>query len=151
MVRFSTEDVRFSSPERKRQPSTPPTSRHRNSAEWLGLTANDELDDLEEGSKTVKSSAASPKVPSSPVLERKSSLTGNQAPSVARMTEDAPNSKQSKSDVSKGNKKDEEEDYDWLDEALSRKKALSEAKAPNQGDSLKIESVVRYCAEKHTV
>ncbi|XP_043956804.1 fas-binding factor 1 homolog isoform X2 [Gambusia affinis] len=141
-VRFSTEDVRFSSPERKRQPSTPPTSRHRNSAEWLGLTANDELDDLEEGSKTVKSSAASPKVPSSPVLERKSSLTGNQAPSVARMTEDAPNSKQSKSDVSKGNKKDEEEDYDWLDEALSRKKALSEAKAPNLGDSLKIESVV---------
>lgn len=150
MVRFSTEDVRVSSPERKPQPSTPPTSRHRNSAEWLGLTANDELDDLEEGSKAVKSSALSPNVPSSPVLERKSSLTGNQAASVARMTEDAPNTKQSKSDVSKGKRKDEEEEYDWLDGALSRKKALSETKAPNQGDSLKMESVVRYRAEKHT-
>ncbi|XP_027898713.1 fas-binding factor 1 homolog isoform X2 [Xiphophorus couchianus] len=141
-VRFSTEDVRVSSPERKPQPSTPPTSRHRNSAEWLGLTANDEFDDLEERSKAVKSSASSPNVPSSPVLERKSSLTGNQAASVLRMTEDAPNSKQSKSDVSKGKRKDEEEEYDWLDGALSRKKALSETKAPNQGDSLKMESVV---------
>ncbi|XP_054891841.1 fas-binding factor 1 homolog isoform X2 [Poeciliopsis prolifica] len=137
-VRFSTEDVRVASPERKPQPSTPPTSRHRNSAEWLGLTANDELDDSEEGSKAVKSSAPSPKVPSSPVLE--TPLTGNQAASVART--DAPNSKQSKSDVSKGKRKDEEEEYDWLDGALSRKKALSEAKAAKQGDSQKIESVV---------
>ncbi|XP_023205393.1 fas-binding factor 1 isoform X1 [Xiphophorus maculatus] len=141
-VRFSTEDVRVFSPERKPQLSTPPTSRHRNSAEWLGLTANDELDDLEEGSKAVKSSASSPNVPSSPVLERKTLLTGNQAASVARMTEDALNTKQSKSDVSKGKRKDEEEEYDWLDGALSRKKALSETKAPNQGDSLKMESVV---------
>ncbi|XP_007574233.1 fas-binding factor 1 homolog [Poecilia formosa] len=141
-VRFSTEDVRVSSPERKPQPSTPPTSRHRNSAEWLGLTANDELDDLEEGSKAVKSSAPSTKVPSSPVVERKSSLAGNQAASVSRMTEDAPNSKQSRSEVSKGKRKDEEEEYDWLEGALSRKKALSEAKAPKQGDSLQIESVV---------
>ncbi|XP_008414884.2 fas-binding factor 1 homolog isoform X3 [Poecilia reticulata] len=141
-VRFSTEDVRVSSPEKKPQPSTPPTSRHRNSAEWLGLTANDELDDLEEGSKAVKSSAPSPKVPSSPVVERKSSLAGNQAASVARMTEDAPNFKQSRSEVSKGKMKDEEEEYDWLEGALSRKKALSEAKAPKQGESLQIESVV---------
>ncbi|XP_014877085.1 fas-binding factor 1 homolog [Poecilia latipinna] len=141
-VRFSTEDVRVSSPERKPQPSTPPTSRHRNSAEWLGLTANDELDDLEEGSKAVKSSALSTKVPSSPVVERKSSLAGNQATSVSRVTEDPPNSKQSRSEVSKGKRKDEEEEYDWLEGALSRKKALSEAKAPKQGDSLQIESVV---------
>ncbi|KAM4717583.1 fas-binding factor 1 homolog isoform 2-T4 [Anableps anableps] len=141
-VRFSNEDVRVSTPEKKPQPSTPTTSRHRGSAEWLGLTINDELHNLEEGSKAMRSSVVSPKIPSSPVLERKSSLTGSQATSVSKLTGDAPNSKQSRSEFSKGKKKDEEDEHDWLDGALSRKKALSEAKASKQEDSLQIESVV---------
>ncbi|MED6285857.1 hypothetical protein CHARACLAT_033500, partial [Characodon lateralis] len=122
MVRFSTEDVRDLTPEKKPQPSTMTTSRYRGSAEWLGLTTTDELDYLEEGSKAMKSSAASPKAPSSPVLVRKSLLTESQATSIAKMTGDAPNSNQSRSEVSKDKRKDEEEQHDWLDGALSRKK-----------------------------
>ncbi|XP_047214966.1 fas-binding factor 1 homolog isoform X2 [Girardinichthys multiradiatus] len=141
-VRFSTEDVRDSTPEKKPHPSTTTTSRYRGSAEWIGLTTNDEFDYLEEGSKAMKSSAASPKAPSSPVLVRKSLLTESQATSIAKMTGDAPNSNQSRSEVSKDKRKDEEEQHDWLDGALSRKKALSEAKASKQKDSLQIESVV---------
>lgn len=146
MVRFSTEDVRVSTPEKKPQPSTSTTSRHRGSGEWLGLTANDEPDYLEEGSKATKSSAASPKAPSTPVRERKSSLTGGPSTSVAKITGDAPHSKQSGSEVTQGKRKDdeEEEERDWLDGALSRKKALSEAKASKQEDSLQTESVFRY-------
>ncbi|MEQ2238124.1 hypothetical protein ILYODFUR_030093, partial [Ilyodon furcidens] len=142
MVRFSTEDVRDSTPEKKPQPSTTTTSRHRGSAEWLGFTTNDELDYLEEDSKAMKSSAASPKAPSSPVLVRTSLLTESQATSITKMTGDAPKSNQSRSEVSKDKRKDEEEQHDWLDGALSRKKALSEAKASKQKDSLQIESVV---------
>ncbi|KAM4534557.1 LOW QUALITY PROTEIN: fas-binding factor 1 homolog [Fundulus diaphanus] len=141
-VRFSTEDVRLSTPEKKPPPSTPTTSRHRGSAEWLGLTVNDELDHLEEGPKALKTLAASPKAPSSPVLERKSSLTGSQATAVAKMTGDAPSWKQSRSEDSAKRKEEEEEEQDWLDGALSRKKALSEAKTSKQEDSLQSESVV---------
>uniref|UniRef100_A0A3Q2TF29 Fas binding factor 1 n=1 Tax=Fundulus heteroclitus TaxID=8078 RepID=A0A3Q2TF29_FUNHE len=143
-VRFSTEDVRLSTPEKKAPASTPTTSRHRGSAEWLGLTVNDEPDRLEEGPKALKSLAASPKAPSSPVLERKPSFTGSQATAVAKMTGDAPSWKQSRSEDSKAKRKEEEEEeeQDWLDGALSRKKALSEAKTSKQEDSLQSESVV---------
>lgn len=142
-VRFSTEDVREPTPEKKPKPSTSTTSRHRGSAEWLGLTPNDEPDYLEEGSKATKSSAGSPKAPPTPVLERKSSFTGGQSTSVAKITGDVPHSKQSGSEVTKGRRKDDDdEENDWLDGALSRKKALSAAKASKQEDSPQIESFV---------
>ncbi|XP_042248402.1 fas-binding factor 1 homolog isoform X3 [Thunnus maccoyii] len=142
-VRFSTEDVSASTPEKKPKPTTAPTSaRSRNSADWLGLKTNDDY--VEDDAKEKKTSAESPKVPSSPLLERKSSLTGGHATSAAKLSADtsAPTeniTKQTKPEVSKSRKTEEEED-DWLAGALSRKKTQSvsnsEAKSSKQEDFL---------------
>ncbi|XP_068569028.1 fas-binding factor 1 homolog isoform X4 [Cebidichthys violaceus] len=137
-VRFSTEDVSPSTPEKKPKPSTPtPTStstptRQRSSADWLGLKTNDGLTFL------VGDAEESPKAPSSPSLERRPSLTGSHATATAAMTDNI--SKQAKPEVSKGQRgeeEEEEEEDDWLAGALSRKKALtSEAKTSKQTDPL---------------
>ncbi|XP_041860390.1 fas-binding factor 1 homolog [Melanotaenia boesemani] len=132
-VRFSTEDISASTPEKKSKPTTPTFSRHRNSADWLGLKANDEPDYLEDGPKEMKPSVDSPKAPSSPVLERKPSLTGSQMASVATIAADTQTeTKQAKPEISKGQRKEEEEDEDWLSGALSRKKALSTLNAESK-------------------
>ncbi|XP_015235506.1 PREDICTED: fas-binding factor 1 isoform X2 [Cyprinodon variegatus] len=141
-VRFSTEDVRVSTPEKKPQPSASTTSRHRGSAEWLGLTINDEPDYFEGSSRAMKSSASSPKAPSSPAQEKKSLLNEGHATSAANVTGDAPNSKTSRSEVSKDMRKDEEKQHDWFEEALSRKKTLSETKASKQEGSRQTEPAV---------
>nr|XP_046271884.1 fas-binding factor 1 homolog isoform X4 [Scatophagus argus] len=140
-VRFSTEDVSSSTPEKKHKPITPSSSRQRNSADWLGLKSNDDLTFLEGDIKETKTSE-SPKAPSSPSLERRTSLTGSHSTSAAAVDTPAPTdhvSKQTKPEVCKSQKGEEEED-DWLAGALSRKKALSvsnsEAKTSKQGDSL---------------
>ncbi|XP_038552508.1 fas-binding factor 1 homolog [Micropterus salmoides] len=141
-VRFSTEDVSSSTPEKKPKPTTP-TRRH-NSADWLGLKTNDDHTLLEGNTKETKTSAESPKASSSPSLERRLSLTsqGTSALKVAANTP-APTdniTKQTKPDVSKSQKREEEEKGDWLAGALSRRKALSvsntEAKRSKQEDSL---------------
>ncbi|KAM4531077.1 fas-binding factor 1 homolog isoform 2-T2 [Odontesthes bonariensis] len=120
-VRFSTEDVNASNPERR--PKAPSPLRHRNSADWLGLKTSEDY--LEGGPKEMKISVESPKAPSSPVLERKPSLTGNQATPVPKMTADAQtDAQQTKAEVSRGRGTEAEED-DWLAGALSRKKTLS--------------------------
>ncbi|XP_026207124.1 fas-binding factor 1 homolog isoform X2 [Anabas testudineus] len=140
-VRFSTEDVSASSPEKKSKPTTPTPTRHRSSADWLGLKANNDNALLEDDAKETKTSAESPKAPSSPLLERKSSLTSSHATAAAKVAADTPAptvniSKQSNTEASKSQKKDDEES-DWLAGALSRKKALpnSEAKTSKQEDS----------------
>ncbi|XP_035801900.2 fas-binding factor 1 homolog isoform X5 [Amphiprion ocellaris] len=149
-VRFSTEDVSASTPEKKPKPTTPTSIRHRNSADWLGLKPNDEPNYLEDGPKETKIAAESPKAPSSPVLERKSSLTGSQTTFAAKMSGDAPlptdsSSKHIKSEFSKRQRKEEEED-DWLAGALSRKKAFSSsstgATTLKQEDSLDLREKV---------
>ncbi|XP_008303883.1 fas-binding factor 1 homolog [Stegastes partitus] len=132
-VRFSTEDVSASTPEKKPKPTTPTATRRQNSTDWLGLKPNDEPNYLEDGRKETKVSAESPKAPSSPVLERKPSLTSSHTTSAAKMAADSPVprdsiTKQTKSEVSKSQRKEEEED-DWLAGALSRKKALSNTEA----------------------
>ncbi|XP_073351461.1 fas-binding factor 1 homolog isoform X2 [Pagrus major] len=141
-VRFSTEDV--SSPEKKPKPSTPTTLRHRNSADWLGLKTDDDQTFLDFDAKETKAATESPKAPSSPASERRPSLTGSHATSAAKMAADtrAPTdniTKQTKPEVSKSQKKEEEDD-DWLSGALSRKKALSvsnsEARTSKQEESL---------------
>ncbi|XP_035511387.1 fas-binding factor 1 homolog isoform X3 [Morone saxatilis] len=139
-VRFSTEDVSSATPEKKPIPTTPTSSRHRNSADWLGLKANvDHTFDAKE----TKASAESPKAPSSPVVERRPSLTSSHVTSAAKTAADTPAptdniTKQTKPEVSKSQKREEEDD--WLAGALSRKKALSvsnsEARASKQEDSL---------------
>ncbi|XP_069005823.1 fas-binding factor 1 homolog isoform X1 [Embiotoca jacksoni] len=141
-VRFSTEDVSASTPEMKPQPATPTSSRHRNSSDWLGLKTNDQPSYIEDGAKETKTSAESPKAPSSPSLERRPSSTGTPGTPVVKIAAGAPApniTKQTKSDISKGQRKEEEED-DWLAGALSRKKALSasnmETKTSKQEDSL---------------
>ncbi|XP_050929963.1 fas-binding factor 1 homolog isoform X1 [Lates calcarifer] len=145
-VRFSTEDVSTSTPEKKPKPTTPTPTRHRNSADWLGLKTNDDSTFLEDETKETKTSTESPKFPSSPSLERKPSLTAIHTTSSAKMAPEletpAPTvntAKQTEPEVSKIQRKEEEED-DWLAGALSRKKALSasnsEAKTSKQEDSL---------------
>ncbi|XP_027141637.1 fas-binding factor 1 homolog isoform X2 [Larimichthys crocea] len=144
-VRFSTEDVSSSTPEKKPKPTTPTPIRKRNSADWLGLKTSDDYTFLEGEAKEAKASTDSPKAPSSPSLVRKSSLTGSHNTSTAKMAAETPTNptdnttKQTKPDVSKSQRREEESD-DWLAGALSRKKALSgsnsEAKTSKQEDSL---------------
>ncbi|XP_034749193.1 fas-binding factor 1 homolog isoform X8 [Etheostoma cragini] len=153
-VRFSTDDVDPSTPEKKPKPTTP--TRHRNSADWLGLKTKDDHTFSEDDAK--ETSAVSPKVPSSPLLERRPSLTGSHATSSAKMPADTPAlteniTKQTMPESSKSHQKEEEEeDDDWLAGALSRKKAMSvsnsEAKTTKQenfsalGEELDLESSV---------
>ncbi|XP_059203464.1 fas-binding factor 1 homolog isoform X2 [Centropristis striata] len=134
-VRFSTEDVGPSTPEKKPKPTTPTSSRHRGSADWLGLKTNDDLVFLEDDAKDTKALIESPKAPFSPLLERKSSLTVSQATSAPKISADTPIvtenvTKQTKPELSKSQQKEEEEEEeDWLAGALSRKKALSVSKS----------------------
>uniref|UniRef100_A0A8D3D4L0 Fas-binding factor 1 C-terminal domain-containing protein n=1 Tax=Scophthalmus maximus TaxID=52904 RepID=A0A8D3D4L0_SCOMX len=156
-VRFSTEDVSVSTPEKKPKPITATTARRSNSADWLGLKTNGDNTFLQD--ETKETTAESPKAPSSPVLERKPSLTGSHVTSDARMpAETLAPAKQTKPVVSAIQKEEEEEEEeeedDWLAGALSRRKALSasnsEAKKSKQEDSLDLgeepdlESFVRY-------
>ncbi|XP_071330220.1 fas-binding factor 1 homolog isoform X2 [Trachinotus anak] len=144
-VRFSTEDVSASTPEKKPKPMTPTSTRQRNSADWLGLKTNGDNTFLEDETKETKTSTEPPKVPSSPLLERKPSLTGSHATSAAKTAAETPAptvniAKQTKPEVSTIQKEEGEEEDDWLAGALSRKKALSasnlEAKKSKQEDSL---------------
>ncbi|XP_035852601.1 fas-binding factor 1 isoform X3 [Sander lucioperca] len=140
-VRFSTDEVNPSTPEKKPKPTTP--TRHRNSADWLGLKTKDDHAFSESDAK--ETSTDSPKAPSSPLLERRPSLTGSHATSAAKMPADTPAlteniTKQTKPEISKSQQKEEEEDDDWLAGALSRKKAMSvsnsEAKTTKQENFL---------------
>ncbi|KAK5914292.1 hypothetical protein CgunFtcFv8_008746 [Champsocephalus gunnari] len=142
-VRFSTEDVSPSTPEKKPKPSTPISTRQRPSADWLGLKTNDDQMFVEDEAK--ETSTASPIPPSSPsLLEKRPSLTGSNATLAAKVAADTPTvpatvAKQTQPEVSKSQLKEEEED-DWLAGALSRKKGLSvthsEAKTSKQEESL---------------
>uniref|UniRef100_A0A8C9ZA19 Fas-binding factor 1 C-terminal domain-containing protein n=1 Tax=Sander lucioperca TaxID=283035 RepID=A0A8C9ZA19_SANLU len=161
-VRFSTDEVNPSTPEKKPKPTTP--TRHRNSADWLGLKTKDDHAFSESDAK--ETSTDSPKAPSSPLLERRPSLTGSHATSAAKMPADTPAlteniTKQTKPEISKSQQKEEEEDDDWLAGALSRKKAMSvsnsEAKTTKQenflalGEEMNLASTVRYNKKRNTV
>ncbi|XP_033945465.1 fas-binding factor 1 homolog isoform X4 [Pseudochaenichthys georgianus] len=141
-VRFSTEDVSPSTPEKKPKPSTPISTRQRPSADWLGLKTNDDQMFAEDDAK--ETSTDSPIPPSSPSLEKRPSLTGSNATLAVKVAADTPTvpatiAKQTQPEVSKSQPKEEEED-DWLAGALSRKKGLSvtrsEAKTSKQEESL---------------
>lgn len=149
LIRFSPEDVHVSTPERKSKPASPTSTRQRNSSDWLGLKANDDGAFLERDGKEVKSPVDSPEAPSSPLLDRKPSLTGGIHVSAAgKVAADTA----APSYSSKTQKKEEEVNDDWLAGALSRKKALSssEAKTSKQeeysgrGDNVDLGSTVRY-------
>ncbi|XP_026181582.1 fas-binding factor 1 homolog isoform X5 [Mastacembelus armatus] len=145
-VRFSTEDISALSPEKRSKPTTPTFTRHRNSADWLGLKTTDDNTFLEDDTKETETSAESPKAPSSPLMETKASLTDSHTTATTKMAVDTPapivinQIKQTKTEVSKSQKKEEVEEDDWLAGALSRKKTLSaltsEVKMPKQEDSL---------------
>ncbi|XP_061567141.1 fas-binding factor 1 homolog isoform X2 [Cololabis saira] len=121
-VRFSTDDVSASTSDTKPKPSV--SLRHRNSADWLGLKVNDEPSYIEDGPKKMRSAEDSPKIPSSPLLEKKSSFNGSQSTSVAKMPAD--DQADTKPTQSEGQRvQPEEEEDDWLAGALSRKKALA--------------------------
>ena len=155
-IRFSTEDVSVSTPDKKPKPTTPTPALHRNSADWLGLKTKDDNAYLEEETKT---STESPNAPSSPFLERKPSLTGAQATSTARTAAESPApAKQTRPEVSTTQKKEEEEEDDWLAGVLSRKKTVSASNPEatktkqedfsDQGEELDLESFVRYCGSQ---
>ncbi|XP_068434716.1 fas-binding factor 1-like isoform X2 [Clinocottus analis] len=137
-VRFSTEDAGPSTPEQKPKPSTPATSsRQRNSADWLGLKKSDDRTFLLGDAEEAKTSAGSPKAPSSPSSERRPSLTGGPA----------------STELSKGQQREEEEEEDdWLSGALSRKKVLSKTSkleySSGLGEELDLESTVSKLAPR---
>ncbi|XP_060882968.1 fas-binding factor 1 homolog [Labrus mixtus] len=147
-VRFSTEDVSMSTSEKKPKQTTT-ASRHRNSADWLGLKTDDDQSFLKGDAKETTTTT---KAPSSPVTERRSSVSSSPVPSAARLAAASPIladgvPKQTKLDASKSEKSgEEEEEDDWLAGALSRRKARSgvhsDAKAAKQEDSPSPEEVV---------
>ncbi|KAF7221496.1 fas-binding factor 1 homolog [Nothobranchius furzeri] len=143
-VKFSTEDVSISTPEKKPKP----TIRHRNSSDWLGLKTDSESDRLGDGPKEVKASVLSPKGPFSPISDRKLSVTGGQATFLTKTATGADvETKQNKSEAAKGQRKGEEEEDDWLAGALTRRKALSasnnETKTSTQQDFVGVDPAVR--------
>ncbi|XP_019723937.1 fas-binding factor 1 homolog [Hippocampus comes] len=161
-IRFPTEDVSASTPEKK-PPTAPTANRSRNPADWLCLKANDEQSHLEDDVKEKKTSTDSPKSPSSPLLERKHFLSGEQNLSAAKIEVNASvltDTSAVKPEAIKRQKKDEEEEEDdWLAGALSRKKSFSgskfDAKILNQeqslglGEEVDLESLVRKEAPSH--
>uniref|UniRef100_A0AAQ4R4S0 Fas-binding factor 1 C-terminal domain-containing protein n=1 Tax=Gasterosteus aculeatus aculeatus TaxID=481459 RepID=A0AAQ4R4S0_GASAC len=80
-VRFSSEDVGPSTPEKKPTPTTPPSAPRRSSADWLGLKTKDDqtspVADAEEAKTPTES-----RLP--PPLERRPSLTGGQADNLSK-------------------------------------------------------------------
>ncbi|KAF6723450.1 Fas-binding factor 1-like [Oryzias melastigma] len=122
-VRFSTEDVSASTPERRAKPAS---IRHRNSLDWLGFTANDELSYPEDDSKEpTRVSAESQKSSSSalPFLERKSPSTGSQTTKSDTQAE-----------VFRNQKKEEEEE-DWLTPSKKKKTPSVSNEAAEMEDS----------------
>ncbi|CAJ1075980.1 fas-binding factor 1 homolog isoform X3 [Xyrichtys novacula] len=152
-VRFSTEDVSLSSPEKKTKFTTSTSSRHRNSADWLGLKTDDDDDrSFEQGTaKENKTTVESTKTPSSPSTERRPSVSGDSpAISTAKTATDTQVladdvQKQTKPEDFKVQRRgqEEEEEDDWLAGALSRKKALTgsqpEVKTTKQDNALNLE------------
>ncbi|XP_063760963.1 fas-binding factor 1 homolog isoform X3 [Eleginops maclovinus] len=136
-VRFSTEDVSPSTPEKKPKPSTPISTRHRASADWLGLKTNDEHNFPEDDAKDTPTD--SPKRPSSPLLEKRHSLTGSNFTSAVKVAAETPTVPAAITKHTQPSQQREEEQDDWLAGALSRKKSLSvthsEAKTSKQEES----------------
>ncbi|CAG5897593.1 unnamed protein product [Menidia menidia] len=128
-VRFSTEDVSASTPERKPKPATHAPIQHRNSADWLGLKTNNEPSYLGGDSKETRIPVDSPKAPSSPLLDRKPSS----APVVKTTASAQAEGKPTRAEASKGQRAEEESD--WFSKVLSRKKAPSETRTSMQGDA----------------
>ncbi|KAM9745736.1 fas-binding factor 1 homolog isoform 4-T4 [Menidia menidia] len=128
-VRFSTEDVSTSTPERKPKPATHAPIQHRNSADWLGLKTNTEPSYLGGDSKETRIPVDSPKAPSSPLLDRKPSS----APVVKTTASAQAEGKPTRTEASKGQRAEEESD--WFSKVLSRKKAPSETRTSLQGDA----------------
>lgn len=116
VCRFSTEDL-SSSPEKKPKPAS---SRHRNSADWLGLKVDDDLAFLGGDHSEAKSPVESPKSASPPLVEKRASALVADASAAANDS----GTVHAKAEVSKQPEKEEETD-DWLAGALSRKKAQS--------------------------
>ncbi|KAM3863828.1 fas-binding factor 1 homolog [Diretmus argenteus] len=153
-VRFSTEDISASTPERKAKSTTPATSttptstRPRNSADWLGLKTNDETQYLEDDMKQDKTPPETPKTPSSPPVERTGLAADSRATHAAKTaaaeTSDPATtlSKPPEPEVSLNPRKeeDDDDDDDWLRGVLSRKKEMatsnSEPRKSKQEDSL---------------
>lgn len=96
----------------------------------------------------MKTSSESPKAFSSPALERKPSSNESQFISIGKKAADVQtDSKQSKSEAPKGQRKDDKDEDKWLAGLLSKKKALAESNTDNKmsilQDSLEMESAVR--------
>lgn len=121
-VRFSTEDE--SALEKKPKPTTP--TRHRGSADWLGLKTN--VDHPQDDASKINTEEVYSNPPSVLPLERRLSLTGSHTTPTAKVA-DTPSPtdndlvEPAKTEVSISQKQNEEDD--WLSGALSRKKARS--------------------------
>ncbi|XP_041735467.1 fas-binding factor 1 homolog isoform X3 [Coregonus clupeaformis] len=125
-VRFSTEDISASSPEKKPKPITLTTTFPRPAADWLGLSQDDEEEEEKEKPPPVPEPL---KTPSSLSVGSKPSSSGNRIPQPLTETPNT-SSKPPKpvgpsAEVS-ASQKDED---DWLSGALSRKKTQSSTRS----------------------
>lgn len=130
VCRFSTEDL-SSSPEKKNKPasSTSTSTRHRSSADWLGLKVDDHLDFLGGDQGEAKSTPETPKSASPPLVERGASASAAAADASGPAGDGS--TVRTKPEVSRSQEKEEEED-DWLAGVLGRKKAQSASNSENK-------------------
>lgn len=135
-IRFSTEDVRASSPEEKPKPTALASTRPRGSADWLGLKTTDQLSSPEDEAKEEKTSA------DSTPLERKPSLTSGY---VTPAEPSSPTDRLATPPPGPSKSLKEETEDSWLAGSLNRKKTASlrrfEAKQQQQED---LELFARY-------
>uniref|UniRef100_A0A4W5NZ22 Fas binding factor 1 n=1 Tax=Hucho hucho TaxID=62062 RepID=A0A4W5NZ22_9TELE len=124
-VRFSTEDISASSPEKKPKPITPTTltpTFPRPAADWLGLSQDDEEEEPPPVPEPLKT-------PSSSSMGSKPSSSGNRIPPPSTETPNtsfkSPKPVGPSAEVS-ASQKDED---DWLSGALSRKKTQSSTRS----------------------
>ncbi|XP_037333013.2 fas-binding factor 1 homolog [Pungitius pungitius] len=118
-VRFSTEDVGPSTPEKKpKAATTPPSARRRSSADWLGLKTRDDQTLPVAAAEEAKTSPESPPSPS-PSPERRPSLTGGQA-----------DKQQTRPEAPRGQQREEEGALSGMKATWSR-----EAQTPRRRDS----------------
>ncbi|KAM6957748.1 fas-binding factor 1 homolog [Aplochiton taeniatus] len=145
-VRFSTEDLSASSPEKKPKRTTPATAaspRPRGSADWLGLKIDDEGDNTEQ--EEIKQPVLqTPKTPPSHSVERKPSASSSHSTPPAQPSIETPtlgtSAKAAKSEDSSSERKEETDD--WMAGVLSKKKSLADSRMEDrrnqQQDSMEL-------------
>ncbi|XP_030646454.1 fas-binding factor 1 homolog [Chanos chanos] len=122
-VRFSTEDVSGSSPERKPKPSTPSTPRtSRPASDWLGLKHDEDEEEEDQKPKVTEAPVAAAESPQRPP-------SGSHGTSSSKPAETVTPSPKTSLPKAIRSREEEKEEDDWLAGALSRKRVQSASRS----------------------